>query len=158
MFAPSSSVYPIVLPQKGPLSRLVARHSHEHFYHASKQSMRKTIRQEFWIIQMELLIRTALKSCVDCNKANSESSSQGLGPLGMERLSLKQAYPLHTIAIDVFGHFEVKNQWLPREQNYPLALIIDLELSKDGFNCIAKIRFANYQPLNKRILNKREKW
>ena len=76
--------------------------------------MRKTIRQEFWIICMENLVKHTIKHCVDCNKANSEAASQGLAPLTIERLSLKETCPLHTIAVDVFGHFTVTNQWQPR--------------------------------------------
>ena len=114
LHAPTSSVYPMVLPHRGPLSRLIVKHAHHFYYHATEMSIRKTVRQEFWIIRLEHLVRWVIRSCTDCNRINSTAAQQGMSPLVKDRLELKSTYPLHTLSIDVFGPFVVRNQWQPR--------------------------------------------
>ena len=111
-----NTVYPFVLPSSGPLTKLLVYNSHHNFYHATELFMKRHLRSEFWIIRMEKLVRTVVKNCIPCNKINSREVTTLEAPLTADRVNLQNTYPLQTLHIDVFGHFEVRNQFNPTMQ------------------------------------------
>ena len=52
----------------------------------------------------------------------------------------------------------IKSPAPTKKRNYPLGLIVEMRTSPDGFSRQALIRRANYQSLNKQILDRKQNW
>ena len=70
---------------------------------------------------MEKLVRTVVK-IIPCNKVNSREVTTLEAPLTADRVNLQNTYPLQTLHIDVFGHFEIRNQFQPKTLCNPRKL------------------------------------
>ncbi|XP_055622690.1 uncharacterized protein LOC129766204 [Toxorhynchites rutilus septentrionalis] len=93
--------FPFVLPDKNPLTSLIADTIHQQTLHGGSQLLLSTIRHEFWPLGGRNLARKTVHNCVTCAKAKPRTIEQLMGQLPPERVS--PAYPFQFVGIDYAG-------------------------------------------------------
>ena len=93
------------------------------------------------------------------NRSTALSKTSGILPtwitLGKDPNGLNTETPKALKAGDIVL---VKSPAPKKRKNYPLGLIVEMRTSPDGYSRQALVRMANYQSLNKQILNRKENW
>lgn len=98
--------HPILLPSRHHLTKIIIRHFHEKYLHASPELLLSLIRQQFWIIAARSVIRKIVRTCVRCCKHRAQPASQIMADLPASRVI--QARPFHRVGLDFSGPFMIK--------------------------------------------------
>lgn len=101
-----SAKHPIILPNH-PLSvRSLVESVHREVGHLGKESILVKLREKFYIIGGNSLIKTVLRRCITCRKMNSRPSQQLMSDLPAERTTADLPVFTNT-GVDFFGPFLV---------------------------------------------------
>ncbi|XP_058837171.1 uncharacterized protein LOC131693407 [Topomyia yanbarensis] len=98
--------YPLALPGKHSLTRMIAETIHRQQLHCGPQLLLATIRQRFWPTRGRDLVRDVVHSCVTCVKARPHQLSQLMGSLPAVRVT--QSYAFENVGIDFAGPFYLR--------------------------------------------------
>lgn len=98
---------PIIIPKKSVVAMLIIRHYHELLGHAGKNHVLSEVRNRFWIINGNSMVRQVLNKCVHCRRFNVRSSQQKMSDLPVDRL--QPGPPFTQVGVDYFGPFLIKN-------------------------------------------------
>lgn len=98
--------FPIYLPAKHPLTKLIIRHYHIHHHHCGLGTLLMCIRQQFWISKARAVIKNVIGKCVLCKKVIGKNISQpGPPPLPQERV--KYVRPFNAVGVDYTGAISI---------------------------------------------------
>ena len=98
--------FPIYLPAKHPLTKLIITHYHVTNHHCGLGSLVICIRQQFWISKARVIIKNILSKCILCRKTVGRNIPQpGPPPLPEERV--KYIRPFNSVGIDFTGTINV---------------------------------------------------
>ena len=75
--------------------------------HAGPQLLIASLRQQYWIMRMEQVIRPVLHHCFPCFKLKSIASRQLMGQLPLARVTASR--PFVNSGVDYVGPFEIKS-------------------------------------------------
>ena len=104
---PYSIKFPILLPRKKALHKLVVRNSHENVKHNGVNETLREIRTQFWIIRGRQAVKDVLSNCVICKKILGKAySTPPTPPLPSFRVS---DLAFSKVGVDVAGPFYFKN-------------------------------------------------
>ena len=92
--------HPIILP-RCHLSVLLVRFQHHLLKHAGVSLIMASLRNEFWIISVRRIAKQVKRSCVSCQRHDSQPCSQPMPPLPADRVS--QAFPFAVSGLDHAG-------------------------------------------------------
>ncbi|CAG2252827.1 unnamed protein product [Mytilus edulis] len=140
------SKHPIILPKDSPISRLIIENIHRSIGHLGKNSILAVLRQKYWILGANSIIKGLVSRCVRCKKYQGTCAKQKMANLPKERLQADDP-PFTRIGIDFFGPFEVK-QGRSVVKRYGViftcltirAIHLELAYSLDTDSCINAIR------------------
>ena len=83
--------FPIILPRKNQVTKLIVKHYHERGKHASGTNQTlAALSSRFWIISGREEIREWEKECNECRRRKAEAAKQVMAPLLQIRLRLSQ--------------------------------------------------------------------
>ncbi|XP_031636180.1 uncharacterized protein LOC116349066 [Contarinia nasturtii] len=97
----------ILLPCKHNVTFLIIRDSHEKCLHGGPKLTESILRQRFWVAQGTRTIKTVLRKCVKCFRANPKPMSQFMGDLPAVRVNAVEK-PFTNTAVDYTGAILVK--------------------------------------------------
>jgi len=103
---PYAQKYPIILPSKHPLTRLIIVHEHYKHLHAGPQALLVAIRVQFWPLRARCTVKDVLRKCVVCFRAKPPMLQQRMGDLPATRITTSRSF-LNT-GIDYGGPFTIK--------------------------------------------------
>ena len=92
--------HPIILP-RCHLSVLLVRFQHHLLKHAGVPLIMASLRNGFWIISVRRIAKQVKRSCVSCQRHDSQPCSQPMPPLPADRVS--QAFPFAVSGLDHAG-------------------------------------------------------
>ena len=95
---------PVLIPQKSPLSKLLARQYHNKA-HLGTEWVLGLIRQRYWITKGRVVVKNIGRSCVVCKRLYAKPLDQLMADLPIERLAMKP--PFSNTGVDCFGNFYV---------------------------------------------------
>jgi hypothetical protein len=98
--------YPLILPAKHHVTRLLIIQEHERQLHAGAQATLTSLRHKFWIISCHNIVRNILHKCIKCFRAQPKSFNQTMGDLPKQ--SLEPARPFVKTGIDYIGPILLK--------------------------------------------------
>ncbi|XP_028404107.1 uncharacterized protein LOC114526786 [Dendronephthya gigantea] len=100
--------FPLLLPKKHPLTRLVVQNAHETLGHGTGVEHTLTeLRARFWIVKGRRVVRDIVSSCKECRRRfRVQTTGQIMAPLPNERLQSLQAFD--NVGIDFAGPFPTK--------------------------------------------------
>lgn len=118
-FLSYNSRFPIILPRKHWVTKLIVRHFHEEEKHiCGTNHCLATLSSRFWIVAAREEIRECERECVVCQKKKSSPASQILAPLHRSRTQMTYRAFDH-VAVDFGGPFiTVQGRGKRREKRY----------------------------------------
>ena len=136
----------IILPKTSRVSELILRKTHEQVGHLGKNAILSVVRQVYWIIGANALIKSMISKCVICRKYQETPASQKMASLPTERVTAHQA-PFSNVGVDYFGPFEIKEgrKYVKRwgvlfSCMTTRAVHLEIAASLDTDSCISAVR------------------
>nr|CAI5830957.1 unnamed protein product [Callosobruchus analis] len=104
---PYASKHQIILAPKHPLTRLIIITEHYRNMHAGILQLLGSLRKTYWIVHGRRAIRSILRSCIICYRANPKTIKCKMGDLPEDRV--KPCRPFSATGIDLAGPFHIKD-------------------------------------------------
>ena len=104
---PVEAKHPILLPKRSHVTDLIARDAHIRLGHAGRYHVLSDIREKYWIIHGNALVRKVISNCYYCRRTRGPIMHAKMADLPEERCS--DAPPFTFSGVDLFGPFQVKN-------------------------------------------------
>ena len=98
----------IILPRNHAVAERIVRHVHHFIGHLGREHVIAKLREDFWIPQIRVLVRSVLSRCVRCKKVLAKPMSQQMAPLPEARLMAYEP-PFSYTGMDLFGPLHVKH-------------------------------------------------
>ena len=98
--------FPIVLPSKDHLTRLIIEDAHNWQLHAGPTLLLATLRQRYWIIRGRQAIRSVIHNCVKCIRHRGATLGQIMGDLPKYRVQAKRAFEV--VGVDYAGPIMIR--------------------------------------------------
>lgn len=102
-----STKFPIVLPTKSKVVRLLFEHIHKSLLHIGPQGLLAYVHNCYWPIRGRSLARSVIHRCVTCWKAEPTLLTPLMAPLPRQRVTI--ARPFLTTGVDFCGPFMIKS-------------------------------------------------
>ena len=99
--------HPILLPKSSHVSKLVICDVHQQVGHMSKNTMLSTLRQSFWVLGANSIIKQVISNCIECKKYHAQTLNQKMADLPVDRV-IGGEPPFNRAGMDFFGPFEIK--------------------------------------------------
>ena len=81
-----SIVYPILLPRKGSITKLIVKCCHEKAAHSGRNiTLNKVRSSRYWVLQGNLLAKQKISKCVTCRRLRGRVEEQLLADLPSDR-------------------------------------------------------------------------
>lgn len=103
---PHNVRYPIILPRRHHVTRLIVKQYHENSNHvAGTNHLLALISEKYWLVHGREEIRDCEKSCLVCKRRTAKAAQQIMAPLPKERASTLSLRAFNKIAVDYAGPF-----------------------------------------------------
>ena len=103
---PEDFKHPVILPKKSFVIDLIIRDAHEKVAHAGRGITLSALRNQYWIVNANSVVRHLISKCVVCCHLRSPVGEQKMADLPKERLT--PAPPFTYCGVDYFGPFRIK--------------------------------------------------
>lgn len=97
--------HPLIIPNNR-LAELIIDQAHETTFHGGAKLTISFIRQKYWLLGGNRIIKKRLRLCVTCKRQNPKRAAQMMGDLPPSRVNPSRPF-FHT-GIDYTGHFYIK--------------------------------------------------
>ncbi|VDI06575.1 Hypothetical predicted protein, partial [Mytilus galloprovincialis] len=104
-----TSKHPIILPKQSTLSYSIIQGIHRSIGHLGKNAILTELRQKYWIIGANGIIKNIVSKCVICRKYQAPIMQQKMANLPSERVTQDTA-PFTIVGMDYFGPFAIKQR------------------------------------------------
>nr|CAI5869037.1 unnamed protein product [Callosobruchus analis] len=108
--------FPIILPPKNHVVRLLIKQEHERLFHAGQQAVLTSLRLKFWIISGLKEVKAVLKNCVVYHRLKAITAEQFMGALPKDRVTMCR--PFLRTGIDFAGPITIKESRLRKSIQY----------------------------------------
>lgn len=98
--------HPIILPSSSPIVALLAKSIHVLVGHLGRESTLATLRNKYWIVKGNSLVRKMIKNCLTCRKFQAKPMQQQMSELPNVRINGDEPAFTH-VGLDYFGPFEI---------------------------------------------------
>lgn len=104
---PYDTKHPVILHCKSKFAKLLARHVHVTYGHASRSFVLAYLQRKFYLVHGGIkLIRNIIKCCVYCTRMNAETVKQIMGDLPAVRTQISR--PFTNCGVDFAGPFTIR--------------------------------------------------
>ena len=104
---PYTAKYPAILDSSHPYTKLLVRFYHESHNHHGFETIVNELRQQYWILNIRVAVKTSFKNCQKCKNDKATPRIPVMAELPDFRVTRQQRPFVHT-GIDYFGPMEVK--------------------------------------------------
>ncbi|XP_043494166.1 uncharacterized protein LOC122519065 [Polistes fuscatus] len=98
--------HPPILPQNSYLSRLFVRHAHHQCLHGGPILTSSYLMSQVWILSRNRLVKSAIRSCITCQRARPQLAHQLMGELPVDRVVGSRAFA--NSGLDYAGPVQVR--------------------------------------------------
>ncbi|CAG2211230.1 unnamed protein product [Mytilus edulis] len=133
-----TSKHPIILPKQSTLSYSIIQGIHRSIGHLGKNAILTELRQKYWIIGANGIIKNIVSKCVICRKYQAPIMQQKMANLPSERVTEDTA-PFTIVGMDYFGPFAIKQRRCTVKRLY---------LSQNKSSTFGSSRFPRHQFLH----------
>ncbi|KAI2642395.1 Ribosomal RNA large subunit methyltransferase M [Labeo rohita] len=102
-----STIHPIVLDPKHPLSRFIIQDFDESLHHPGAERVFAEVRHKYWILRGREAIRQHQRTCLGCKQWRGQPSIPRMADLPPSRLRLLQP-AFYSTGVDCFGPYLIK--------------------------------------------------
>lgn len=103
---PEECKHPIILQKKSFVVDLIVRDAHVRVAHAGRGMTLAELRNHYWIVNANSVVRHLLSKCVVCRRLRGSVGEQRMADLPKERIT--PAPPLTYCGVDYFGPFYIR--------------------------------------------------
>ena len=97
--------YPVILPRKSWVAKLIVKEFHEKGHHATGTNQTlSALSVRYWIVSAREIIRELEKACAECRQRKAKACEQIMAPLPISRLK-KSLRAFTRTAVDFGGPF-----------------------------------------------------
>ncbi|XP_062703697.1 uncharacterized protein LOC134286142 [Aedes albopictus] len=82
----------VVLPGFHPFTRLLLKYYHRKLVHGGIMMTLSVVRDEFWPLNGRKAVRSAIRNCYECSRANPHPIQQPIGQLPIARVTAHEAF------------------------------------------------------------------
>lgn len=90
--APYNVKHQIVIPGFHPFTHLLLKHHHRKFVHGGIEMTLSVVRDEFWPLNGRKAVRSVIRKCYECSRANPQPIQQPIGQLPIARVTANEAF------------------------------------------------------------------
>ncbi|XP_055614826.1 uncharacterized protein LOC129761144 [Toxorhynchites rutilus septentrionalis] len=90
--APYDVKHQIVVPGFHPFTQLLLKHHHRKLVHGGITMTLSVVRDEFWPLNGRKAVRSAIRKCYECCRANPKPIQQPIGQLPVARVTANEAF------------------------------------------------------------------
>ncbi|XP_070169554.1 uncharacterized protein [Polyergus mexicanus] len=137
-----SQKYPIILPNKHHLTKLIIRDIHYKNLHAGPQAVLAMMRNNYWPISGRGAIRRVLRSCIACFRSKPITANQLMGNLPAVRVTQQSRAFLYT-GVDYAGPFTIKVSRNKTSKAY-LSIFICLSTKAVHFELVSDLSTVSF--------------
>uniref|UniRef100_A0A182YRW2 Integrase catalytic domain-containing protein n=1 Tax=Anopheles stephensi TaxID=30069 RepID=A0A182YRW2_ANOST len=105
-FLPFSLRFPVILPDKHPITESIVRHYHERSGHGYREAVKNELRRAYFIIHLDATVRRVSSACVWCKVHRNRPKVPRMAPLPVQRLT-PFLRPFSFTGVDYLGPFTV---------------------------------------------------
>lgn len=102
-----STIHPIVLDPKHPLSKLIIQDFDKTLHHPGAERVFAEVRRKYWILKGREAIRQYQRTCLGCRQWRGQPSTPRMADLPPARLRLLQP-AFYSTGVDCFGPYLIK--------------------------------------------------
>lgn len=146
--------YPIVLPAKHKLTKLIIRHYHHEHLHAGPQALLAFVRTSYWPLSGRSAVRRVLRNCVTCFRAKPITGTQLMGDLQSYRIT--PARPFLHVGVDYAGPLTIKLSRRQKTKAYICAFVC-LASKAIHVEAVSDLSTASFLNALKRFTSRRGK-
>ena len=106
---PENSKHQIIIPKNSHLARLIVYHFHEKSAHSGREYVLFLLRERFWLIRANSVVRSVLSSCFACKRRNALPGVQKMADLPPTRITPDKP-PFTRVGIDYIGPFLIRQR------------------------------------------------
>ena len=99
--------FPLIVPKESSIVPLLIEYTHQRVGHSGREYTIAELRQKFWIINVNTLVRHIINKCVSCRKRQRKPETQMMSDLPHDRL-MSNKPPFSCVSVDCFGHFLIR--------------------------------------------------
>lgn len=103
---PFLTKHPALLPSNHPLSRLIAKSYHLSLIHGGGRLTLAAMREKYWPVHGRRLVRSVIRRCFRCARAEPPATTQQIGQLPMHRITPRRPFAIS--GIDYAGPLYLK--------------------------------------------------
>ena len=103
------SKHQIIIPRNSHLARLLVYHFHEKSGHSGREYVLALLRERFWLLRANSMVRSVLSSCYACKRRHGPTGEQKMADLPLPRIT-PDLPPFTCVGIDYFGPFLVRQR------------------------------------------------
>lgn len=104
--------FPILLPSKNYVVRLLLKSEHIRFFHAGAQNTLSNIRLRFWPLDGLREIKRVIRNCKTCFRFKAQPQNQLMSDLPKHRITISR--PFQQVGVDFGGPFLIKTSKLKK--------------------------------------------
>lgn len=101
--------HPVILPKDSRISYMIILDIHKKICHLGKNSILARLREKYWIIGANTIVKSIVSKCVICRKYQAPIMHPKMADLPSDRVTPDVA-PFKVVGIDYFGPFEIKQR------------------------------------------------
>ena len=102
-----STMHPIILDGKHPLTRLIVSGEHRRLLHAGPTLLMASLSRKYCLIGGQRIVRSVTRSCIICRRHSEKPIPQLMGQLPMERVRPDMVF--ENVGVDYAGPIYVKH-------------------------------------------------
>lgn len=104
---PWDAKHQIILPKNNHISNLLIDHFHKLSGHSGRQHVLSMIRQKYWIIKGNFMVKKVFAKCYSCRRREAPLCQQKMADLPEDRL-VSDKPPFTSVGVDCFGPFQIR--------------------------------------------------
>ncbi|XP_072392255.1 uncharacterized protein [Diabrotica undecimpunctata] len=153
---PFDQKYPLLLPSKNQLVKLMLRREHIRLCHAGPQCTLSNFRLKYWPLDALREIKRIINSCKICFRFKAQTASQLMADLPRERLVCSQAFT--TVGTDLGGPYNLKTSKLrkaPITKCYIVVFFICMVTRAYHLELVSNLTTKSFLLTIKRFISRR---
>ncbi|XP_038117193.1 uncharacterized protein LOC119769289 [Culex quinquefasciatus] len=105
-FLPFDLRFPVILPKDHHVTRMIVQHYHQKFGHGYRETIKNELRQRFFILGVNTLVRQVAAACVWCKVHRNQPLVPRMAALPVQRIT-PNLRPFSYVGVDYLGPLDV---------------------------------------------------
>lgn len=143
---PVSKRYPINLPERSDIRRLIVLAAHKEMMHGGAQVTLNCVRRKYWLLGSLRVVKSVLKSCVNCFRSAPRPVQQLMGSLHVARVQFSKSFLCSGFDFAGLFRFRISTGRGTRSTKGYIAVFVCLSTKAFHLEPVSTKRFVSGRP------------